>query len=194
MVNRRRVDVAVGISAELRHAAENATLRIRARPETAVTDVRLIDTGRLRNIDTTVTYGADLYASLGPVAATGEFIRLQIARTGAPDLTMQGFTVGAAWMLTGEHRGYRTSTAAMQGITPRHGWGALELAARLSTLDLEQDLPGSGKQQDRTLALNWYWTANTRIAFNYVQVKAEPNRNGRNESPSLMQLRLQLAL
>jgi len=47
-------------------------------------------------------------------------------------------------------------------------WGAFQVAARVSTLDLNHSDVRGGQQLDFTLGLNWYLLANLRFAANYV--------------------------
>ena len=55
---------------------------------------------------------------------------------------MNGFYVQGSYLLTGEHRPYNRALGIFSGIRPKRnfledgGWGAWELAARYSYLDL----------------------------------------------------------
>ena len=48
------------------------------------------------------------------------------------------------------------------------GWGALELAARFSYLDLDDQEIRGGREGNVTLGLNWYLLANARISVNAI--------------------------
>ncbi|MEE8260545.1 MAG: porin, partial [Nitrospinaceae bacterium] len=52
------------------------------------------------------------------------------------------------------------------------GWGALQVALRYSTLDLNDDNSApayrGGEMDNITLGLNWHLNPNTRFMFNYV--------------------------
>jgi phosphate-selective porin OprO/OprP len=95
-------------------------------------------------------------------------------------LNFQGGYAEASYMLTGETHPYNAATAAYGGINPTHpfvwdsaGWGAWEIAARYSTIDLN-DRVGSalgvagGRQNIYTLGLNWYANRNVRLMLNYL--------------------------
>jgi len=91
------------------------------------------------------------------------------------------------WTLTGESRKYIPETGSYSAIIPDRpfslaegGWGAWELGARLSYIDLNGNftagLPlagqpsavAGGKQTSFTLGLNWYVNSNMRFMLNYV--------------------------
>ncbi|MEP6830127.1 MAG: porin, partial [Rhizomicrobium sp.] len=89
-------------------------------------------------------------------------------------LGFDGWYAEGSWVLSGESRGWSAANAAFTNPKPRvnfspdgGGWGAFELAARYSTLDLNDNegviggaLPAGGvrggEQRIGTLGLNWY--------------------------------------
>ena len=72
------------------------------------------------------------------------------------------------------------STAAYKGIIPANpfsltggGWGAWEIAGRISTIDLNDQLAtangvAGGRQTIYTAGLNWYVNRNIRFMLNYL--------------------------
>ena len=83
-------------------------------------------------------------------------------------------------MLTGETHTYNPATAAYDGIKPANpfslqggGWGAWEIAGRVSTIDLNDQLAtatgiAGGRQTVYTAALNWYVNGNIRFMLDYL--------------------------
>ena len=74
-----------------------------------------------------------------------------------------------SYFLTGENRPYKSSLAGFGRVKPKNnygknGWGALEVAARFSAIDMKED----GSLEDFTIGLNWYLNPNTRVMLNYV--------------------------
>ena len=61
--------------------------------------------------------------------------------------------IEASWLLTGESRRYSPTSAAFQAPKPRipfvgrGGWGAWELAARFSQLDLNSGIVNGGRME-----------------------------------------------
>ena len=84
-----------------------------------------------------------------------------------------------SYFLTGEHRKYSVKDGEFSRVKPiqnfdmHGGWGAIELTARYSELDLSDDVIDGGRLQDATLGVNWYLNPNTRIMANYVFADAD---------------------
>ena len=86
----------------------------------------------------------------------------------------------ASWVLTGETHTYNSAAAAYNGIVPLNpislaagGWGAWEIAGRISTIDLNDQLAtangvAGGRQTVYTAGLNWYVNRNARFMFDYL--------------------------
>jgi phosphate-selective porin OprO/OprP len=120
-----------------------------------------------------------------------------------------GWYAQAAWTPTGESRAYNQATGAFTPPKPAHpfaldgsGWGAFELAARYSDIDLNDRIldPASvitawsgssrtftyyntvrgGDQRIATLGLNWYPNNAIRFALNYELIQ-----NSRLQSSAL---------
>jgi phosphate-selective porin OprO/OprP len=191
-VNEDRNTLHIGASFEYRDADAGASVRFRARPETAATDVRLIDTGTIAGVAHLMTVEADFAWAPGPFTLQFEGLRSTVARDLSGSLSFQGVSVATSFVFTGERRSYRVGTGSFGSIKPKHKWGAIELAGRYSHLDLEDGTITGGTENNGTVALNWYWTRGSRLALDYIKVDAKPNRNGVNESPSALLLRLQL--
>ena len=71
-------------------------------------------------------------------------------------LTSMAGTFFASWFPTGETRPYIAEIGNFGQIVPKHDYGAVELAARLSRIDLtDKDITG-GVEQNITFGVNWY--------------------------------------
>ncbi len=112
----------------------------------------------------------------------------------APDPDFEGYYVMASYVLTGETKRYEAqgfSNSRMQFGAPRPSspfssggaWGAFEIAARYSVLDLDFNVGAEGvapianngeirggKQAITSVALNWYLNRNMRLMFQYQHV------------------------
>lgn len=144
------------------------------RPEAHLYPARLVNTGDI------ATNGVDLVNPeialvYGPFSAQGEYMHAFVDRPGTPDADFGGFYLFASYFLTGESRPYRRSSGAFEGVKPKRnlafdgsGWGAWEIAARFSRLDLDASGIAGGVLNDVTAGLNWYLTPNVRIMANYV--------------------------
>jgi phosphate-selective porin OprO and OprP len=80
-----------------------------------------------------------------------------------------------SYFLTGEHRPYKSSYKGFSRVKPlqnfdyNNGWGAFEIAVRVSSFDLSN--VNQGELNDVTFGLNWYLNPKTRIMYNYVNAK-----------------------
>jgi phosphate-selective porin OprO and OprP len=147
-------------------------LQLRTRPEVHISD-RLLDTGVLA----TENFGVgnvELAGVFGPIHATGEYFTSSAdGADGNPDFDSDGFYVEAGYFITGETRPYRRAAGVFDRLSPLEnysdgGSGALEVAARYSSLDLTDGTIVGGEEDNVTLAFNWYLNPNLRAGINYV--------------------------
>jgi phosphate-selective porin OprO and OprP len=165
-----------------------ATLTYSDRPGLRIDPTSLISTGAIANASGAQVYSAEVAGTYGPLYVQGEYYWYNVDRgavtglppIGAPSLRFQGGYAQASYVLTGETRAYLPAAAAYGGIKPLHpfdwssqGWGAWEIAARVSTIDLNDQLAtatgiAGGRQTIYTAALNWYVNGNVRLMFDYL--------------------------
>jgi len=163
--------------------------RFRARPQAGLTDVRLVDSGKLALTDRTVRTGLEALWIDGPWSLQGEYLHAMAQREGSlRDYAAHGGYVTGSWVLTGETRPYANGNVA--NIKPAHGHGAVELLARYGDLDLDDDGIAGGRQRDVTLGANWYLTSHFKFQANYVHVLDE-KRALRSDS-DVVELRAQV--
>jgi phosphate-selective porin OprO and OprP len=164
------------------------TLTLSDRPELRLDPTTLVTTGALANVSGAQVYSAEAAATYGPLFFQGEYFWFNIERNadtglppiGAPNLKFDGGYAEASYMLTGETHTYNSGNAAYNGIVPANpfsltggGWGAWEIAGRISTINLNDQLAtangvAGGRQTVYTAGLNWYANRNVRLMFNYL--------------------------
>jgi phosphate-selective porin OprO/OprP len=159
------------------------TLTLSDRPELRLDPTTLVSTGALADVSSAQVYSVEAAGNYGPFFAQGEYFWYHIDRGFGPTLPSINFEGGyaqASYTLTGETRTYNAANAAYNGIVPAHpfslqggGWGAWEIAARYSTINLNNDLAtangvAGGRQDVFTAGLNWYVSGNIRFMFNYL--------------------------
>jgi phosphate-selective porin OprO/OprP len=180
--------VHLGLSAS-RELRDDRTGRIRARPEVNLTPVRLVDTGTLEGVDRLDRQGLEAAWIRGPLLLQGEYLAMQAIRLQQRDFHSHGYYVFGAWALTGESRDYKAG--AVGGLKPRRSWGALELALRYATLDLDDGAVMGGREHDWTLALNWYVNSHFKLQANLI--RAFSDRGNLPLDPTIYAMRAQLS-
>jgi phosphate-selective porin OprO/OprP len=167
-------------------------LRLRDRPEIRVDSVRLIDTGPI-DAGSASVYGLEFGANWKNFYVQGEHFWFDVARhqpTALPDPDFSGYYLQGSWILTGENRRYNAATGSFQNprarapFSPDGGFGAWELAARYSRMDLDflEGLQGAaaapgavrgGQQSVVTLGVNWYPNPNLKMMLDYMLIDVE---------------------
>lgn len=183
----------VGASAEYRKGESEGSLRLRARPETFVTETRLVDTGVLLGVDTLTTVGLETAVRRGPVLVQAEYLRATAKRDAlaGADGVFDGSYIAASWFVTGERRNYSEAGGVFAGVEPKRDWGALELAVRASRLDLDDGPIAGGEQDVITANVNWYFNSFGRVSLGYTQ--ADARRAGIDSDRKYLTLRAQIA-
>jgi phosphate-selective porin OprO/OprP len=171
-------------------------VRLRERPELRVDGTRLVDTGII-NADRLFAYGLEAGASFRQFYVQGEWFKTEVSRTtvGAAastfDPSFTGWYVLGAVTLTGERHQWNSANGGFRGIRPaklfdpaKGTWGAFEIAARYSWLDLNdhEGLPGAatpfggirgGGQKITTVGLNWYPNNVVRFLLDYQWIRVD---------------------
>ncbi len=180
-----------GVSSEYREPREDNRVSYRTRPEVHLIDRAMIATGTLSRVDHTLTSGLELAGIWGSWSIQGEYIRADVQRTGRPDVVFDGWYLLGSWFITGGRRDYDPKDGAFDKVVPKADHGDWEIAARYSTLDLEQDPITGGEEKNWTLGLNWYVDRHMRLMANYVDAEADPNRSGSLERLKAWMFRFQ---
>ena len=165
------------------------TYSVSARPENHMGN-RLIS-AVIGDVEQTNLIGTEMAWIMGPLSFQGEYIMNTVDADQTYNFT--SYYGQISYFLTGEKRKYKNSLAGFDRVSPgknlgNEGMGALELAARYSSMDLSE--ANGGILNDITLGLNWYLNPSTRIMFNYVMGVADLNSEDINENT--FQMRMQI--
>ena len=167
-------------------ASEDA--RIRARPESHVTDTRLVDTGTWATVDTSTALGLEMAGSRGPVIFRSEFYRTEWSRADGNNPRFKGWYAEASWFLTGEKANYRDGKFIRPNITSKNG--AWEIAFRFSSINLDDEGVQGGTEKNLAFGVNWYSQTHWRFMGNLIKVKADDGPYG-EQNPWVVQFRAQ---
>jgi phosphate-selective porin OprO/OprP len=170
----------------------------------------VVDTGRFLASDFHF-FHTELAGNYGPAHFQTEYMATLVDQISGPQVFYHGAYVQGGYFLTGENCGYNKQMGALDyNVTPFQeffgvgrdkwfcGWGAWEVAARWSYINLASNnilpanqlstgaglptSPNPGVINDYTLALNWWWNAFTRVQFNYIYVNSQLNLHGNNNT------------
>ena len=173
----------VHVGGSYRYAAYgDDTVRYRVQPELA-TPSRFLDVTLAA--DQVNLFNAETALVWGPFSVQSEYFLAEVDTLVGPTATYTGAYAYVSYFLTGENRGYSRSAKAFDRVdvfTPFFhvntcdgtctGWGAWELAARWSYIDLVDgvalDAGTEGRLEHFTFGVNWYLNNYTRLMFNYV--------------------------
>lgn len=179
-------------------ASPRYPIQLRDRPELRIDGTRLVDTGGI-DAKTASVLGAEFGFSAHQFMLESEYFNYKIERrnTGVAqpsDPSFNGWYVQGAWVLTGENRPYNPAEGRFDApkmtynFNPSAGtWGAFELAARYSDLDLNYhdcgaghatpsspapcfDAVRGGDQKISSVGLNWYLNPDIRFMLDYLHV------------------------
>jgi phosphate-selective porin OprO/OprP len=177
-------------------AGNAGIIRFRARPSIRDAvggqgdNTRVIDTGNIIGDHVQSVNGEFLWYA-GPfwVQSETNFSRVNNAvfpaagnGTSRGDLGYWGTYVQAGLFLTGENRGYDKAMGKYGRVVPRTnfflvrddcgqvraGPGAWELTYRYAYVNLNDNSVQGGIYGEHTVGLNWYWNANVKVQFNYI--------------------------
>jgi phosphate-selective porin OprO/OprP len=164
------------------------------RPELRVDPTQILSTGAALGtaanpLTNAQVYGGGGIASWRNFQVNGEAYLINVNRQGLVTNSFTGGYIEGSWILTGEHRAYSPPAGTYLRPVPEHPFlpfegsccGAFELAARYSTIDLNNNFiprppPGSnsvggGQQTVYAVGLNWYPNANMRFMVDYLHGK-----------------------
>jgi phosphate-selective porin OprO/OprP len=178
----------IHIGGSIMQLSSDDDARVRARPESHVTDIRLVDTGVWSAVDTSSAFGLELAGAKGPVTIRSEFYHTEWTRSDDSDPRFKGWYAEASWFLTGEMAHYRDGKFIRPNVHRERG--AWELAARFSSVDLnDQDVEG-GSEKNLSIGVNWYSKTHWRFMGNLIRVSAKDGPYG-NQDPWIIQFRSQ---
>ncbi|MDA1260658.1 MAG: porin [Planctomycetota bacterium] len=161
----------IGVAASMR--STNDSYKAKIRPESRL-GVDYFATPTLA-ADSVMLLGIEAAAQEGPFHGQFEWITAEVSDDGGgAEPGLSGFSIQGGWFLTGESRGYKTSSAAWDRVKPLSdaldggGTGAWEVALRYSSVDMQE--AGAGADFSAiSVALNWYLNDYTRVMLDVVR-------------------------
>jgi len=159
-----------GVSANWQDSPdEDNEWRIRARPESHQTSVRLVDTGVIADTNSITSFGGEAAWVRGPFSIQAEYQQQSVDRDGGSDPDFTGWYAYASWFVSGDTgRSYKKGSFGRTKAA-----NAWELAIRYSNLDLNDSGIKGGKENNITAAVNYYVNPYLRFMLNGVFIDAQ---------------------
>ena len=177
-----------------------------------------VDTGRYL-ADYFQLFGLETVYQHGPWGIQAEYMGTVVQSAVGP-IFYNGAYGQLAYRLTGENRAYDKKKAVLTKLVPFTdffslrdgicGWGAWEVAARYSFVDLRNPAAlngnyyvpatntftgtasqGNGMLQDVTLGVTWFWNVHTKMQFNWIHAMLDNTTTG-NSTADLFVSRVQV--
>src|SRR5262245_20272680 len=154
-----------------------------------------IDTGAV-TVSHYQLFNAEVGGGVGSWYMQSELRYAVMSQTSGPTTTLPTFYIQSGYFLTGEVRPYNKVAGVFGRVKPLHklgedGWGALELAARYSYMDLNGPGFQGGRLNDLTIGVNWYLNQWARVQFNYIRAFLDDPLHGPSEA-SIAAIRAQV--
>ncbi|HEY4556157.1 MAG TPA: porin [Lysobacter sp.] len=171
------------------------SLRLRVRPNADLASVRLVDSGRLTDVDRFRATGLEAMWIRGPVKLQAEYFLGGVERIATGDYGVAGGYASLVWNPGGQTWGYRGGLPR----TPSAGdgnAGLWQLALRLDRIDFDDGPVRGGRMDAWTVGVNWYWRKHAKLMLNYVDVSSRrfPAGIGTDvdDNPDIVEARVQL--
>jgi phosphate-selective porin OprO and OprP len=170
-----------------RAGTTNGTLRYQGRPESNVAS-NFVNSGDIV-ADGATHAGLELLWNRGPLSFTGEYMHAWVDAGTAGDPRFSGGYLTASYVLTGETRPYDRTVGYARRVMPKRRWGAPELVARFSAVDLEDATVRGGTYTRFFTGINWWGSHRWRASAGWGRTWLE--RAGKMGTENSLLLRLQ---
>jgi len=155
----------LGVTARFEDANHEGNVRYDARPESNVID-KYVDTGDMPARHATVMAFEALYTN-GPYNLTSEYAHSWVSSPLLHNPGFNGFYVIGSYVITGESRIYDPKAAIARRLIPKSRWGAAEVVARYSRLDLDDKSVRGGTLNKLYFGMNWYASLQWKLGIGY---------------------------
>lgn len=149
------------------------------------------------NASSSNLFNAEIAAVVNSFYVQSELTYALVNLNNGNSATFPGYYAQAGYFLTGEKRSYNKLAGVLGRVKPLSSWGepcgygAVELAARYSYLNLNDGGINGGRLNDVTLGVNWYLNQYTKFQFNYIRAMADQAAFGRSNT-NIVGLRAQV--
>ena len=195
-IHNKKTTLHFGVSASMRHQDPSpTTLAFKAKHETARANAAALNTGVIDQVDGRNLMAGEALFIKGPFSVQAEYARAKADRIGAASVDFSSYYIEGSVFVIGGARNYKFKKGAIAApkLNKSSKIGAIELAARYDTLDLDdRDITG-GVMDRYTAGVNWYTTKHIRLTTNYVHSSSKRANAPQNIKRDSIAVRAQLA-
>jgi phosphate-selective porin OprO and OprP len=162
--------------------------------EGSVTQTKSAYTDKIKYVKSNVVLNFETFAKTGPLWIMGEYTQRRVNRdiTHA-DLDFSAWYVQAGWVLAGGNRSYSPASGVgglkVKSPVTEGGPGALELAVRYDTLDLNDGVVFGGKVDRYAVNLTWYPVKKLQFRATLQATDARDRVPAQDDKPTTLILR-----
>jgi phosphate-selective porin OprO and OprP len=180
----------LGAAFEYRDLTRSAEPRYASRQELSIGRSRL-DTRSIKDASGTTGVSLEAIYIDGPLLLQAQGVqRVVDAAYSSP--RFEGGYIQAAWLIGKARRKYSRGSGVPLAVRPQGKFGALEIGARVSHLDLDDRAVTGGKETNFGAVANWYVNYNLRVGIDLVHAQLAPDKSGDQVNETAAQVRFQL--
>ena len=154
------------LGASLRYqGTPNEIMRFNGRPQSHVTSY-YVDTGPFA-ADHSWNAGVEALWVEKQFSFLGEYAPAGVKAPASGDPTLSGCYGAFSWFVTGEQRPYDHTKGYARRVAPKAQWGAPEVVAQFSHVDLEDGVIHGGSFDRFGLGMNWWATYGWKLGFDW---------------------------
>ncbi|MCI0746716.1 MAG: OprO/OprP family phosphate-selective porin [Verrucomicrobia subdivision 3 bacterium] len=126
------------------------------------------------------------FGLLGEYAISSQRLQRQAGPVTLSRAEHDAWSVTASWLLTGEEASFRSTTPQENFDPHAGGWGAWQVVARYSYLDIDDDVfpsladpaESATRAAGWAIGLNWYLNRNVRVSLDFNHTDFEGGESG----------------
>jgi phosphate-selective porin OprO/OprP len=163
----------VHLGAGIRYSNNKDGVQYASEPEFNQSPI-FVDTGFLQ-VESTMLYDLEAAWRWGPFLLNGEYVINQVDDPAIGSPTFTGYHLTANYVLTGEMRPYNKRSGLFRPVPVSKpvnsgGWGAVEVAGRISNIDMNEGGVNGGDMDIYSLGFNWWLSTSASFGINYRHV------------------------
>lgn len=173
---------------------ETHAVSFKAFHEGSATPNKSAYTDKIKDVKSNTVLNFETFAKTGPLWIMGEYTRRTVNRDLAlADLDFNAWYVQAGWVLAGGNRAYSPASGVgapkVKSPVTDGGPGAVELAVRYDTLDLNDGVVFGGKIDRYAINLTWYPVKKLQLRATLQTSDARDRVPNKDDKPTAVILR-----